>query len=129
VVFNGITAGDFQSGIAIRKGGNPWVTTFNPKYIAANGMANPAYLSPAGTPGEWGYRPVLRAPRWWNTDISLTKSIPLREKVRMTIQASAVNAFNHPTFGMGNLNIQSITFGQATSGSARNVELRANIEF
>jgi hypothetical protein len=130
VNFVGITADDFQKGISIRKTGNPWVLTFDPKYIAADGTANSQYLTPATTPGVFGaINTVLRAPMWWNTDLSVTKAIPITESVRMTLQGSAMNAFNHPTFGIGNLSIRSITFGQATSGSARNIELRANIEF
>ncbi len=72
VVFNGITANDFQNGIRIQHTGNPYVQTVDPKYVGANGMANPAFLTPATTPGVFGYRPVLYAPMWWNSDLSVT---------------------------------------------------------
>lgn len=131
VVFNGITAKDLQSSVAVRRSGSPWVTTFDPKYTGANGMANPTYISPASTPGVWGYRPTIWGPHWFNTDLSINKSIPIRESVRMTLQGAFLNAFNHPTFGLGSLSVQSITFGQTTAGytGARNIELRANVEF
>jgi hypothetical protein len=130
VNFVGITAADFQKGISIRKTGNPWVLTFDPQYIGADGMASSTYFTPATTPGVFGaINTVLRAPMWWNTDLSVTKIIPITERVKMSLQGSALNAFNHPTFGIGSLNIRSTSFGQATSGSSRSIELRANIEF
>jgi hypothetical protein len=129
VVFNGITANDFQSGIRIQHTGLPYVQTVDPKFVGANGMANPAYLTPMTTPGVFGYRPVLYAPMWWSSDMSATKSIPLRENWRFTLQGTAVNVFNHPTIGLGNLAINSTSFGRATPGGTRQIELRANIEF
>ncbi len=131
VIFNGIAARDFQSSISVRKSGNPWVTTFDPKYIGANNMASTTYFSPASTPGVFGYRPTFWGPLWWNTDISINKSIPIRERVKMTLQGAFLNAFNHPAFGMGSLGILSTNFGQTTTtmNGARNIELRANVEF
>jgi hypothetical protein len=129
VVFNGISANDFQSGIKIQHTGNPYVLTFDPKYIGANGMANPQYLTPMTTPGMLGYRPTFYAPFWWNSDASVSKSIPVHEKWRMTLQGSASNVFNHPTIGMGSIAINSTSFGRATPGGRREIELRANIEF
>jgi hypothetical protein len=129
VVFNGINANDFQSGIKIQHTGNPYVLTFDPKYIAANGMANPQYLTPMTTPGALGYRPTFYAPLWWNSDASVTKTVPIHERYRMTLQGTAANVFNHPTIGMGSIAINSTSFGRATPGGTRRIELRANIEF
>jgi hypothetical protein len=129
VVFNGITANDFQSGIKIQHTGLPYVQTFDPKFVGANGMANPQYLTPQTTPGAFGYRPVLYAPLWWNSDASVTKSIPVHENWRMTLQGTAANVFNHPTIGIGSVAINSTSFGRATPGGTRRIELRANIEF
>src|SRR5450759_2506492 len=129
VNFTGITANDFQSGIRVQHTGLPYVQTFDPKYVGANGMANPAYLTPGTTPGVFGYRPVLYAPLWWSSDLSATKSIPIHERWRMTLQGTAANVFNHPTTGIGSLAINSTSFGRATPGGTRRIELRANIEF
>ncbi|MBO0723028.1 MAG: hypothetical protein J2P41_19545, partial [Blastocatellia bacterium] len=66
---------------------------------------------------------------------SLNKTIPIRESVKFTFQAQFLNVFNHPTFNLGSLSPQSLTFGQSTSGptggntTARRIEFRANIEF
>jgi hypothetical protein len=79
----------------------------------------------------WGYRPFIYGPRWYNADLSLNKTIPIRESVRFTFQAQFLNVFNHPTFNLGTLNPQSLTFAQATNGptTARRIEFRANLEF
>jgi hypothetical protein len=49
----------------------------------------------------------------------------------MTLQAEFLNLFNHPTFGLGGIGVQSTAFGQSTGGptAARNIELRLNLEF
>ncbi len=129
VNFLGISANDFQNGIQIQHTGLPYVLTFDPKYIGANGMANPAYLTSASTPGVFGYRPTFYAPMWWSSDMSLTKSVPVHENWRLTLQGTAANVFNHPTIGMGSLSVTSTSFGRATPGGTRRIELRANIEF
>lgn len=131
VVFNGITAADFQQGIGVYKSGNPWVTTFDAKYIGSNGAANPNYLAPQNTPGAWGYRPYVHGPGWYNLDLSVNKTIPIRERFRFVVQGEFLNATNHPTFGIGSLAVQNLTFGQSTTGPTgpRVIEFRANIEF
>jgi hypothetical protein len=139
VVLNGVTLAQLQKSVGVFTTGQPWVTLIDPKYIGSNGQANPNFISPQTTPGVWGYRPYLYGPRWFNTDLSVNKAIPIRESVRMVLQGEFLNVFNHPTFALtgatvNNLNIlaaQNPTFGQATSGptSPRVIELRANIEF
>jgi hypothetical protein len=57
----------------------------------------------------------------------------------MTLQAEFLNVTNHPTFSIlnggqnapQNLNVQSLTFGQATGGPTlpRVIEFRANLVF
>jgi len=72
-----------------------------------------------------------RALAWFNADVSRNKSVPIRESVRFTIQAEFLTVFNHPTFSLGGVGIQSTAFGQQTAGptTARRIELRANLEF
>lgn len=131
VVFNNITTSDLQGGIGRHQTGSPWVYIVDPStFIASNGAANSS-LTPASTAGTWGYRPMIYNPHWFNQDLSINKSIPIRESMRFTIQAELLNMYNHPTFSLTSLNIQSLTFGQATGGPTgpRNIEFRANFEF
>lgn len=131
VDLNGITVSDFQKSIGVIKGGNPWVLTFDPKFIAGNGASNASYISPHSTAGVWGYRPYVHGPGWYNIDLSVNKTVPIRESIRFILQTEFLNATNHPTFNLGSLSVQSLTFGQSTSGPSgpRIVEFRANIEF
>jgi hypothetical protein len=133
VVLNGLTVADFQKSIGIRKTGNPWVLTVDPKFIGSDGAANASSLSRATDAGVWGYRPYVYGPGWYNVDFSANKTIPVHERMRFVLQGEFLNLFNHPTFGMGTLGITSTGFGQTTNGNqfaqARRIEFRANFEF
>src|SRR5262249_4946296 len=147
ISLNGIGVSDLQSMVGVHRSGNAWVTLFNPKLIGANGAANPSYLTPASTAGAFGYRPYVWGPGWYNIDLSVNKSIPIRESVRFTLQTEFLNLTHHPTFSFvpnnvtaNNLGILGTSFGQTTKGvtptangnyfsPARQIEFRANIEF
>jgi hypothetical protein len=129
VNFVGTTAQQLQDSIKIQDTGLNYKLFLDPKLIAANGQANPAFLTPVTTPGYFGSWVVLRAPWWWNSDLSATKSVPIKENWRLTLQGTAANAFNHPTIGLGTLSLTSTSFGRATPGGTRRIELRANLEF
>jgi Carboxypeptidase regulatory-like domain len=133
VVFNGITPAQLQSSVGVYRGANPWVETLDPNKvpILSSGAIDPKLLTPASTAGAWGYRPFIYGPRWWNADLSLNKTIPIRESVRFIFQAQFLNVFNHPTFNLGALSPQALNFGQSTGGPTdpRRIEFRANIEF
>jgi hypothetical protein len=138
VVLNGVTTANIQGTAGVYHTGEPWVTFINPLYIGSNGQANPTYITPETTPGVLGFHPWLYGPHWTNVDLSVNKSIPIRESLRLTLQGEFINTFNHPTFGvssgiggLGDPNIQDFTFGQVTGGPTgpRIIEIRANIEF
>ena len=63
-------------------------------------------------PGNVGWGEV-RAPGLWNVDLSVTKSIPIRESMRAVIRLETFNAFNHfnPLASSINTSINSGTFG------------------
>ncbi len=128
----GVTARTIQNNIGVYRTGNAWVDTINPSLLAPNGGVNAAsaYV-PNTTPGVFGANPYIYGPHWFNDDLSVNKSIPIRESVRMTLQGQLLNVFNHPAFGLGTLAAQSLSFSQSTSliTSARRIEIRANIEF
>ncbi|HLW75544.1 MAG TPA: hypothetical protein VKS01_01145, partial [Bryobacteraceae bacterium] len=130
VYFNGLTAAQVQSGVGVYHTGNPWVYTVNPNLIAANGAAASS-LQPANVAGVLGYRPYIYGPHWFNDDFSINKTIPIRERIHMTLQGEFLNLTNHPAWNIGSLSVQSTGFGQVTGGptQARRIELRANIEF
>ena len=153
ISLNGIGVSDLQSMVGVHRSGNAWVTLFNPKLIGANGAANPSYLTPASTAGAFGYRPYVWGPGWYNIDLSVNKSIPIRESVRFTFQTEFLNLTNHPTFsfvplsvsptnpGAIGLGVLGTNFGQTANyaanpvangnffSGARQIEFRANLEF
>jgi len=150
VVLNNVTVSQLQSSVGVYHiPGQPSVSFINPKYLASStgGGANPAYISPNTTPGTIGQRVFLYGPRYVNDDLSLTKRIPITERWMFSLQAMALNAFNHPTFqpgsgsgcsyfcyaaGGGFPNVQAGSFaigGVSPSYQPRILELRGNIEF
>lgn len=131
VYFNGITASQLQSSVGVYRTGSPWVDTLNPTLIAPSGIAASS-LTPANVAGVWGYRPYIYGPHWFNDDLSLNKTIPIKERVRAVFQAEFLNLTNHPTFNLGTLSVRATNFAQQTAtgpSAARRIELRANIEF
>jgi len=136
VVFNNLTLSQLQSSVGVKHTGSPWSYFLDPKYVAANGQASATYLAPQSTAGALGYRPYLYGPHWFNADLSLNKTIPIRERFRATLQGEFLNVFNHPTWstvlnGAAAASVQSLTFGQTTGGptSPRVIEFRLNLEF
>ncbi len=133
----GVTAKTIQNNVGVYRTGNPWVETVNPSLLAANGGINTNYYTPNTTAGVFGANPYIYGPHWFNDDLSLNKTVPIKESVRATLQVQFLNVFNHPAFGLGTLAAQSLSFAQSTATSAstglittaRRIEIRANIEF
>lgn len=127
----GVTAKTIQNNVGVYRTGNPWVETINPSLIAPNGGINSSAYVPNTIPGIFGANPYIYGPHWFNDDLSVNKSIPIRESVRATFQAQLLNVFNHPAFGLGTLAAQSLSFAQTTGTitTARRIELRLNVEF
>ena len=95
--------------------------------FGADGRANPAYLSPASTPGVLGQFLYIYGPHLITTDMQLRKETRIKERLRFNFQAEFLNIFNHPVFAPGTGSIQSTSFGQtsATQVGPRNIQLRA----
>jgi hypothetical protein len=158
VNLHGVTVSQLQSSVGVYPTpappgpGNqppPSVDFINPKYLANNGSgggANSAFITPNTTPGTLDRPIYLYGPRFVNDDLSLTKRIPITERVNFSLQMEALNAFNHPSFQPGSGH--GCTFACGAGGgfpvvnqpgfgigglsptyAPRVVELRANIEF
>ncbi|SPF49284.1 conserved exported hypothetical protein [Candidatus Sulfopaludibacter sp. SbA4] len=127
----GVTARTIQNSVGVYRTGNPWVETVSPSLLAANGGIGASSYVPNTTPGVFGANPYIYGPHWFNDDMSLNKSIPIKEQLRATLQFQFLNVFNHPAFGLGTLSAQSLSFAQTTGTitTARRIEIRVNIEF
>lgn len=146
IALNGITRSQLQNAVGVYRvsatdnGGNAatYVTIINPNLLAhsTGGLTNKgtsnALAFPNMSPGTL-IRPIyLQGPWSWNTDLAISKSIPIRENIRFSLQGEFLNAFNHPNFtNAPNANVLSSQFGQVTGpgGFGRQIELRANLEF
>jgi hypothetical protein len=102
----------------------------DPKLIGPDGRANPQFLVPNTTPGEFGQLLFLRDRNSFTWDVSLTKSFQILEKTRLELFAGLNNVLNHPRRGFPNTNVFSTTFGVvgAPTGS-RTMNLRATLSF
>jgi hypothetical protein len=135
IVLNGVTVSQLQHAVGVfnipsstgQGTARYWI---DPKFIASNGRANSALLAPNAAPGTIGDRPWFYGMHHSNTDMSITKAIPIKEGMRFTLQGEFLNVFNHPGWDIGDTNLQSSTFGQTTSiGGSRIIEVRMNFEF
>jgi hypothetical protein len=144
VVLNGITVSQLQSKIGLYPGPNPSepVVLLPPDLLASDGSANRNFISPVTTPGELGRFVYLKGPRFVNTDISIVKSIPIKERVKFNIYAEFLNAFNHPNWavidsfsgGVNNpaqyANVTSTTFPRLSlANDPRNIQFRMQLVF
>jgi hypothetical protein len=65
------------------------------------------------------YNPKLRLFPNLNENMSLTKTFPFREKMRLEFRAEAFNVFNRVRFGTGSTQLQSTTFGVLTGAGSQ----------
>src|SRR5205814_195929 len=79
------------------------------------------------------YSPNLRAPTVPRTNISLFKTIPLREHMKLEFRAQAYNAFNNKIYGTPNMSLTSAAFGSIVKGfqvnGSRSMEMAARLMF
>jgi hypothetical protein len=156
VLGNGLTARQLQKAVHVHRlpqsviaanGANGianYVVMLDSKYLASptTGGVNPTYLTPNTTAGVLGQAIFLHGPHGFYHDISLSKTFPVREKLKMQLQGEFLNVWNHPVFGNANEwnngegfmnpSTQSSAFGLNTSGPnnlPRHIQIRANIEF
>jgi len=109
----------------------------DPRLIGPDGRANPQYLLPNTTPGEFGDVLFVRDRNTFLWDASLSKNVSLSRATRLQLFASFNNLLNHPRWGLGNalaannaLDVTSTTFGiiNAPTGQ-RSINFRATLSF
>jgi hypothetical protein len=115
----------------------------DPSLIGPDGRANPAFLVPNRTPGEFGQLLFLRDKNNFQWDVSVTKTFQIMEKARFEIFAGFNNVLNHPRWALdgaiggnppgtppGALNVFSTSFGViGAPGGGRSINLRATLSF
>jgi TonB dependent receptor len=76
-------------------------------------------------------RNLLRGPHMFDTDFSIFKNFPIKERLRFTFRAEAFNVFNNVEYSNPSANIQGATFGNITTTSINNrqIQLGGKISF
>ncbi len=135
---------------------NEWVPGSVPGYL--NGTARVFKSNKTGLPGnalQWYapfqpgqnglYKPNLNqvgnvgrdnffGPHFFNTDLSVQKNFPIRERVQLQLRADGFNAFNHINYGNPGGTIEnggSITSGPfpANSANPRQLQFSGRVQF
>jgi hypothetical protein len=133
ITLNGVTVSQLESQIKVRRGpaSSGLVNLFDPKFISSSGQANTQYIIPNSNAGKFGTLMWLHGPKWINTDLQVSKVIPIHGEMNFTLQAAFLNAFNHVAWAGMDTGVQDGVFG-TTSGTAngpRNIEIRGNFRF
>jgi hypothetical protein len=131
VVLNGITVKELQDMVTVRPGPNGNVYVFPESLIGTDGRANPQFIAPPTTPGEFGQFIYLYGPGLWNVDIGFAKQFDVAASKKLNFELLFINAFNHRNTTVGGTggataSITSTTFGQTTGTAVgpRNIQLR-----
>ncbi len=100
------------------------------RLVGPDGRANPQYLVPNRTPGEFGQLLFLRDKNTFSWNASLSKNFQIRESVRFQLFAGASNILNHPSWGLGAANVFSTSFGVVGApGGSRSMNFRGVLSF
>ncbi|HEU4389104.1 MAG TPA: carboxypeptidase-like regulatory domain-containing protein, partial [Blastocatellia bacterium] len=83
----------------------------DPRLIGPDGRANPQFLLPNTTPGEFGDLLFIRDRNTFQWDISINKTFNVTEQIRFQIFAGMNNVLNHPRWGLPDTNVFNTTFG------------------
>jgi Carboxypeptidase regulatory-like domain len=148
VVLNGITVSQLQGQVGVHPAptiADNGVNIPDPS-IQALGLPTSLFgpggaVQPESTPGVIAPPLFLHGPMFVNTNLSLTKAIPIWERVAMEFHAEFINAFNHPNFnytddysyGSNNpaqyLFVNSAPYSQLTVGTGATVTGARQIQF
>jgi hypothetical protein len=142
VVLNGISRSQLQNAVGVfeqpasnncaSNNNCAIVSTFNPSILASNiGGANLNLMSPNTDAGTIASPIYLHGPHYVNDNLAVTKTVPIRENLRFSLQGEFLNIFNHPNFGPPDSGVQDTGFGTSFGpiNGSRAIELRANLEF
>jgi hypothetical protein len=136
------TMGQLANQVKFRMSGNgPYIVPASAIGIDGRGIAPPGQAAFTGQlfynpgPGQLGtlQKRVFDGPPMFDMDAKLAKTVKFERISRVSVQLfmEALNAFNHPTFFVGDQNINSQQFGKVTSpwGAPRTIQLGLKVAF
>jgi hypothetical protein len=87
-----------------------------------------AFRAPVNAFGDTE-RGLLRAPSFWNVDMSLQKNLPIGSERRLEVRLEAFNVFNHINDGNPNTEVGNANFGRITGMSSRPRQVQLGLRF
>ena len=79
------------------------------------------------------YLPDVDAPKSWNVDALLEKSVQIKEGVKLTFRGEFLNALNHVVFAGPTTDVTSVSFGKiaalSQTNSPRQIQLGLRLGF
>jgi outer membrane receptor protein involved in Fe transport len=99
-----------------------------PTLLAANSQTSGPWQRPAApVPGLPSFgnaqRDSIIGPKWFDSDLSVVKIVPIGEQLKIQFRAEAFNVFNHPNLGNPNSCVDCSNAGTIT-GLANNAIMR-----
>src|SRR5579884_2790046 len=87
-------------------------------------------VNPSGSAFGDAGRNIIEGPGAITFDMSLNRTIPIRESRSLDLRVAANNVFNHVNYASINTVVNSLTYGQVTSaGGMRRLTLQARFRF
>jgi outer membrane receptor protein involved in Fe transport len=107
---------------------SPGSSQLCPTPLAANGQTSGPWARPATpVPGLPSFgnasRNSIIGPKWFDSDLSAVKIVPIGEQLKLQFRAEAYNVFNHPNLGNPNSCVDCFGAGTITS-LANNATMR-----
>jgi hypothetical protein len=102
---------------------NPANINSNGQGVAPDGSApfsGQVFFNPQAASVGSLQRRLLDGPGFWMYDASLQKNIKIYDRHSLELRADFYNLFNHPSFFIGDQNVNSSTFGQITAQNYTN---------
>jgi hypothetical protein len=98
-------------------------------YLASGAFVSPAAFTYGNTPRTLVHQ--IYGPSSYNQNLTLRRDFPIRETMRLTIQADTLNLFNWVNFANPNTTVTSSNFGYLTSqsNSPRIIQFGAKFTF
>jgi trimeric autotransporter adhesin len=102
------------------------------KWFNTAAFCDPSVNCPAGNPATFGDagRNIIEGPGQVTLDMTLNKTIPIKESRALDLRISANNVFNNVNFTALNTAVNSLTFGEITgTANMRRVTMQARFRF
>lgn len=96
VVLNGTTVKQLQKSVGYYPGPN----NVTPRLLMDPAVFTSGKVTSPTTPGQLGQSVYLSGPQYVNTDLSVSKSFPVFESLKLNFQVEILNLFNHPSWSV-----------------------------